>query len=368
MTKNFSLYIHIPFCKKKCNYCDFYSKDKSEYLIDCYLDSIEKEIKYLDIEFTKRRYVKTLYFGGGTPSILTSKQVKKVFDIVINNFNLSYVEEINFEVNPESFDEEKLSILLNCSNKIKDNVLRISVGIQSFDNKILNIAGRVHNLEHIFKILNIIKKNCLKNYSLDYIFGFKEQDIKSVENDILEIKKIFPPHISCYSLSIEKNTKFYQIGYNIDTDLQAQMYDVIVENLAKNGYNRYEISNFALEGFESKHNLNYWNYGEYLGLGCSAVSFYDNKRIKNISNIEEYIEEKYSYEEEILSEEQKVKEKIMLGLRTIQGVSLQDIDSDKYGNIVKKLVCQGYLVIQNDRIKIDPKYMFLSNAIISEFF
>jgi len=359
-----SLYIHIPFCKKKCNYCDFYSIEKNESLINLYLKSLDNEIK----NFVSEKYVKTLYFGGGTPSVLSDKQIKQLFSTIKNKFDLSNIEEITFEANPESFSEEKFAMLYSCVQDIKKDVLRLSIGVQSFDDEILRCAGRTHTKKEIYEILEMLRRHKVNNFSVDLIFGFKEQSLDKIKRDLFETIKFYPKHISCYALTIEENTLLFKNGYVVDYDLQAKMYDLIVEKLAKNGYNRYEISNFSKPNFESKHNLNYWNYGEYLGFGCSAVTFVENKRIKNVTNVEEYIRGNYFYETEVLSGEQQVKERIMLGLRTVNGIKIDDVFISKYEKVIQQNLTKNYLVLDKNCLKINSKYWFLSNEIIATFF
>jgi oxygen-independent coproporphyrinogen-3 oxidase len=214
----------------------------------------------------------------------------------------------------------------------------------------------------------MIKNYNIKNFNIDLIFGFKEQDLFKIEKDILETLKFSPTHISCYALTVEENTLLFKDNYKIDNDLQAEMYDLIVEKLTQNGYNRYEISNFSKPNFESKHNLNYWTYGEYLGFGCSATSFVDNKRIKNVSKLKDYIDCKYFYDTELLTQELQIKERIMLGLRTVAGIKIDDEIKDKYNKIIQQNLDKNFLVSENEYIKINPKYLFLSNEIISSFF
>jgi oxygen-independent coproporphyrinogen-3 oxidase len=258
--------------------------------------------------------------------------------------------------------------LFFCLKDIKKDVLRLSIGVQSFNDKILKMAGRIHSKKEVYKVFDIIKKYKIENFNIDLIFGFKEQSLDNIEQDLSEAISFSPKHISCYALSIEEDTILFNNGYKIDNDLQAEMYNLIVENLRQKGYYRYEISNFSRPNFESKHNLNYWDYGEYIGFGCSAVSFFENKRIKNVSNVYEYIKNNFCYEEEFLSKEQQLKERIMLGLRTVNGIKIDKVLISKYQKIVQQNLDKDYLVLDKDYLKINSKYWFLSNEIISTFF
>lgn len=364
-TKSYGLYIHIPFCRKKCFYCDFYSVDYDEHLAEQFLNSLEEEI----IEFKKKHkffdiIVQTLYIGGGTPSVFSCKQISFLLNIVKKHFNLESLKEANLELNPESVNEEKIVVIKEFFNNTN---LRLSLGVQSFNDNILKILGRCHISSDVYKTVGIFNKLKLKNYNFDFIFGCPTQQLKDIEYDIYQAISYSPTHISCYALIIEEGTKFYQKRIQVDQDLQAEMYNLIVELLQKNMYNRYEISNFAKNGYKCLHNLNYWRYREYIGFGPSSVSFFNNCRIKNISSIEEYVNRKFLYSVEFIDEKTAFKEQVMLALRTEEGLKLNTNILNKYGKQIDQLVAEKKLVKQNGRIKILSAYLFLSNAIISEF-
>ena len=364
-TKFYGLYIHIPFCRQKCYYCDFYSVKYDEDISNLFLLSLEEEI----VEFNKKYNVFefpicTLYIGGGTPSVFSCRQISELLYIITKNFNLKYLKEVNIEVNPESVSEEKLCIVKDFFEYTK---LRLSLGVQSFNNSVLEALGRCHTSSDVYKAINIFDKLNIKNFNFDIIFGHPIQRLDDIQYDICQAVLCKPTHISCYSLTIEKGTKFYFTGVKVDSDLQAEMYKLIVELLKKNKYKRYEISNFAKKGYECLHNLNYWRYKEYIGLGPSAVSFFNSYRVKNVSSIKEYINKKFLYSVEFIDKETTLKEQIMLALRTEEGIQLNTEILCKYNMQIESLVDQRKLVKQNNRIKIAPSYMFLSNAIILEF-
>lgn len=361
------LYIHIPFCKSKCYYCDFYSIVNAQDLIDKYLISLSKEIVFIlknnNLEFPK---ITTLYLGGGTPSLLNKKQIFVLLYIIKEYFDFTTLQEVSVEMNPESVKEDELKFLKNtvlnfCSN------LRLSLGVQSFNDKILNELGRIHNIRHIFYAVELFNKLNIINYNFDLIFGSPQQSVKDIEYDLNVAIKLNPAHISYYALTIEENTFFYKENYYPNADLQAEMYNLIVEFLRENKYIQYEISNFAKKKFECLHNMNYWLYKEYFGFGPSSVSFFNNKRIKNVSKIEEYLKNKFLYEIEEIDDKTKLKEQIMLGLRTTLGLPLESEPVKKYFNIIEKLLDEKKLVLDGDFVKISPEYRFLSNSIILEF-
>jgi len=366
-SNKYGLYIHIPFCKSKCYYCDFYSERYEDSLLNRYIESLNKEV----LNFTKKLNfpkISTLYIGGGTPSLLEEQQIVKLFDIVKKSFETKFLEEISIELNPESINENKIKILKEIVEaEFVNTNLRLSLGVQSFNNDILKNIGRIHTNKDIHNAVEIFNKLNVKNYNLDLIFGCPKQTIKDVKDDLINSISLNPTHMSCYALTIEENTFLYNQRYYPNEDLQAEMYDLIVEFLKDNKYIQYEISNFAKDGFQCKHNLNYWLYKEYIGLGPSSVSFFDSKRIKNISSVKEYIEDEFLYEIEEIGEETKVKEKIMLSLRTNLGLYMDEKVLGKYKVIIDKLIKEKKLFLENNFIKIPIQYRFLSNLIISEF-
>ena len=272
-----SVYIHIPFCKNICTYCDFCKMYYNENWIDKYLESLDNEIK----ENYKNEKISTLYLGGGTPSCLPVIYLKKLFKI-IDKINLDNNYEFTIECNIEDITEEKLKLFT--LNKVN----RLSIGIQSFNNKILKYLGRNYNSDIIDKKIKLAKKY-FDNINIDLIYAVKNQTIKDLKDDIDRFLKLDISHISCYSLMIENNTILSNNNEKyIDEDLDRNMYDLICGKL-KEKYNHYEISNFAKKGYESKHNLSYWNNNEYYGFGLSASGYINNIRYTNTKNLSKYI-------------------------------------------------------------------------------
>lgn len=366
--KEYGLYIHIPFCKHKCYYCDFYSivcLDSS--LINSYIYAIEKEIIHFFEKF-KIFYplISTIYIGGGTPSILNVDQIEKLFLILLKYFNFKNLKEITIELNPESVTEEKLRYIKDLFFSLTSNV-RVSLGVQTFNESILKSIGRIHTQRDIFNSIRLFKKIGFYNYNFDLIFGLPEQGIEDVKKDLEYISKFIPPHISYYALILEDNTTLKRLGYTTDEDLQAEIYKIIVDFLLKNEYNIYEISNFAKKGYECLHNLGYWRRNEYIGLGCSSSSFLGDIRVMNLSKVYEYVNFDFIYEIEKLNFEISMKEKIILSLRTDEGLFLEKDILDKYGSIIEKLIKEKKLILEGDRLKIPVEYKFISNQILVEF-
>ncbi len=301
------IYIHIPFCKKKCIYCDFYSinliKKKEEFL-----KSLTKEI---DLRY-KNEEVSSIYLGGGTPSLLSPFEIKEI----ISKFKLKKDCEITLECNPDDLSKEKIL------NYLKDGVNRFSIGIQSLAEGDLKILKRRHNKRDNLRALEIMNKTC-KNWSCDLIIGIKGQNKEKVKNNLLELMKFKPPHISIYPLEIKKNKKI-----SLPLDEKAKLLKFTWNFLKKRRYIHYEISNFALRGFEAKHNLGYWLREEYYGFGPSAHSFLDGKRFYNLKSLEKYIE-RLKKDKLPLSKVNKLKEEeifwesFILSLRTNRGFPLK---------------------------------------------
>ncbi len=369
MKKEYGLYIHIPFCKSKCYYCDFYSKRYEEGIAEKYIDTLRKEVIYLNDKYNiLDSNIVTIYIGGGTPSILTAEQILKLFNLIKNSFDLTLLKEITIEINPESIDEKKVLIIKNFVENLPKVNLRVSIGVQSFNNRILNNLGRVHKSDDVYKAVKVLNDFKIDNYNFDLIFGSPEQTLDNLKEDLEKALQISPKHISYYALTVEENTKLHSMKYSPDADLQSEMYNLITKVLNTNGFRHYEISNFAKPGYECLHNLNYWLYKEYIGLGSSAVSFMSNFRIKNSSDVEEYTKEEFRYFFEEITEDISLKEQIMLKLRTDFGIKKEEIIFKKYFDTFEKLIKEGKIISQGDTIKIHPKYRFLSNSIILEFF
>ena len=351
------VYIHIPFCKNICNYCDFCKVYYQTGYVSKYLDALKLEIK----NRYKNEEVDTIYIGGGTPSSLNLDELRRLFDI-IKIFKLKDNYEFTIECNIESIDEDKLKLF-------KDNkVNRLSFGVESFDKDILKILGRYHNEEMVFNNIELSKKY-FDNINIDLIYGVTN-DIDIVKRDIDKFLKLDISHVSCYSLILEENTKLYIDRHEyIDQDVDRMMFDYINDTLVNTGYNHYEISNYAKDGYESVHNKNYWLNGSYYGFGLGAVSYLDNYRISNTKNMNKYLNEDYVKNREYETISVRKENDLMLGLRLINGINI-DLFNKKYNdnlldkNIIKKLINDGMLEVFDKYLRCNYKYIYLLNDIL----
>ena len=353
-----SVYIHIPFCNKICYYCDFCKFFYNDEWIDNYLDALENEIK----NTYKNDEIYTLYIGGGTPSSLSIKHLKKLFKI-INLLNLKKLKEFTIECNAEDISKEKLELFKE--NKVN----RISIGIQTFNKRILKNIGREEKTNFKEKI-NLTKKY-FDNINIDLMYAFFDESIEDLKKDINEFIKLDVPHISCYSLILSPNTRFYN-KKSIDEELDFEMYKLIDNTLKNNGYNHYEVSNYSKKGYESKHNLVYWSNEEYYGFGVSAASYIDDKRITNTKNITGYMNGINSKEIEIINNEEKMKYEMILGLRKLKGVNKKEFfkkyNKDIYDAFdIKKLIDKKYLIDDGKNIFISDNNIYISNEILINF-
>lgn len=357
-----SAYIHIPFCKKKCFYCSFTSYECPDY-IDFYIGVLLKEIKY----FYKNETLKTLYIGGGTPSLLKIEDIQKI----LGCFVLTENTEITIEANPDSVDKKYLSELIH------SGVNRLSLGVQSFDDKILKNIGRIHNAERAKEAVENARNAGFKNISLDFIYGLPNQTLKIFQNTIKEALRLNPEHISLYGLKIEDGSIFAKKkpANLADEDLQADMF-VYVTNLIKEfGYQHYEFSNFSRKGFESRHNLNYWNNAEYYGFGTAAHGYVNGSRYENAANLEDYIKNPLSkLSEHKLSKDEQLEEEIFLGFRRCCGINKNEINEkysidfdSKYKVTIKKFLDSGHLIKTNTGYKLSIEGILLSNIILCDF-
>ena len=316
---NKSLYIHIPFCRKKCSYCDFYSRSYDKVLARTYIEVLCRQIRALDKDFS------TLYIGGGTPSVLDFSLLKKLLG-ALSKISVK-VEEFTVEANPESLDKRKLELF-------RDNgVNRLSVGLQSFSDQKLKRLGRVHNSKEAIEAIQLAKRVGFKDIGIDLIFGVSGETLSEWNFELKQAVSLGLKHISTYCLTYEKNTPlFLQVKKKfiipLGDEVLAKMYLRTINYLSKKGFNHYEISNFAKPGFESKHNRNYWQGNSYLGLGPSAVSFINAKREKNVSNVVAYIDKIERCESpvsfsETLSKKKQAKELAAIKIRTKEGINFK---------------------------------------------
>ena len=357
-----SVYIHIPFCSNICSYCDFHKFIKNDDWINKYLKVLDKEIslKY------NGETVKTLYIGGGTPSCLSIDQLKTFFNTV-KKLNKSSDIEFTFECNIENLDYDKIKLLYD--NKVN----RLSIGVQTFDSKLLKYLNRNHTKEEIYSKINLAKQIGFNNINIDLIYAIPGQTLEDLNNDIDEFLKLDINHISTYSLIIEPNTILYiNKEKNINEELDYEMYKLICNKLKDNGYNHYEISNFAKEGYESKHNLTYWNNETYYGFGLGAAGYIDNVRYENTRSFNNYIMGEYVSNSYKISNEEKIENEFILGFRKIDGID-KDKFKQKYNkdihdiDIINDLLKENKLLENKKNIYINPKYIYVSNNILIEF-
>ncbi len=352
-----SIYIHIPFCNSICTYCDFCKIFYNKKYINDYLNNLEQEIK---VRY-KSEIVNTIFIGGGTPSSLDDEELIRLMNI-IEIFKLNDNYEFTVECNIESITENKLKIMK------KYGVNRISIGVESFDNSIIKLLGRNHTKKDVYNKMGIVKRY-FSNINIDLIYAAYD-DINILKSDIDCFLKLDIPHISTYSLIIEDNTMLKINGMkNIDEDIDYEMYKYIEDALEKNDYIHYEISNYAKNGYQSKHNLVYWNNEEYYGFGLSSTSYINNKRITNTKNLRKYLNGEYLDTSVYEDKDIRMENEIMLGLRKFDGIDLDrfkekfNVSLEDIYNI-DNLVRNGYLIRDNNCIKIDKKYMYISNEII----
>ena len=386
--RNVGIYVHIPFCKKKCYYCDFISYDNKKEKIEEYIKYLKYEI-YETGEGTKLDLknnlieplkITSIYIGGGTPSYIDSKYIIEIIKIIKKEFEVYDDAEITIEINPGTVNEQKLIDYKNIG------INRLSIGVQSNNNSLLNNIGRIHSYEEFLSTYKLARKIGFNNINLDFIIGLPNQTDKDINDLIHEIKRLSPEHISIYSLMIEENTKMYKDYINNviklpNEDIERKTYWKIKNNLESNGYIHYEISNFAKIGYESKHNLACWNQEEYMGFGVAAHSYTDGARYSNIPNIDEYIDNFKNNKDidniifhEKQNNESKMKEYMFLGFRKIKGINVDDFYNkfkkdvfDIFSEELSKLIKIGLIETNNNYIKLTKKGLDLANLVFEEF-
>ena len=371
--KSLSLYIHIPFCKQKCFYCDFPSYARLEDLKEDYVKALCKEIK----DKASKYKIKSIFIGGGTPSYLNEDEIEQVLS-EISKLDLEDNMEFTMECNPGTLTEEKLKVML------KGGVNRISMGLQAVQNSLLKEIGRIHTFKIFEENFNLARKVGFKNINVDLMFGLPNQSVEEWEESLRKIASLEPEHISAYSLIIEEDTGFYKLWENNKLLLPNEeeeriMYSKTKEILASYGYKQYEISNYAKEGYECYHNKVYWKCEEYLGLGSASSSFINEKRIKNIEDVKTYIErinKNESIIDEVIENKNKdnIEEFIFMGLRMLEGINLSEFKNkfntnieDMYKEVIEKNINNNLLIIENDRLKLTSKGIELSNSVMSDF-
>lgn len=357
-----NIYIHIPFCKQKCKYCSFVSFPKLELKQD-YINALKKEIT----NYYKNEKLKTIYFGGGTPSLLKISEMEQILSLL--NFNTE--TEVTVEINPETINFEYLQSLK------KIGVNRISIGCQTFDDKILCEIGRKHSSDDVVIAVKYAQKAGFDNINLDFIYGLPNQKIEDFSKDLEKAVSLEIQHISLYGLKIDEGCYFYKNPpKNLpDDDIQADMYLKAIEVLTGQEFEHYEISNFAKQGFQSQHNLNYWDNNSYYGFGCAAHGYVNGIRYSNNSNIDLYLANPLCHKtEHKVTQQERLEEEIFLGFRKLAGINVEKINENfgidfrkKYASQVKEFVGNRYLLETNTGYRLSDTGILISNNILSEF-
>ncbi len=373
--KKLGIYVHIPFCKRKCNYCDFYSIKWDREVEERYIKSLVKEINsYNGMEYI----VDTIFFGGGTPTIIKHENIERIMHEIKNSFKVDKNSEITIEANPNTLTYENLSAYK------KAGVNRLSIGVQSLSNEILANIGRLHNSEEALLAIRRAKESGYENINVDIMFNIPGQTTKDIEETVSKIIHEDVNHISFYSLKLEKGTPLYLMEkdhkiFMPEESIEREMYYTGRKIMEDRKIYQYEISNFAKEGFECKHNLKYWNQEEYIGFGPSAHSFLNNERYSNICNINEFCDnaDKNIFNRSIhesLNDEALEFEYIMLKLRLTDGLNLNifkqkfNVDfNKKYNKQIKYLIDNKLLIYNEENIKLTQLGMDVSNFVFEKF-
>ena len=376
MSKKLGLYIHIPFCKQKCNYCDFYSLGCQESKIPSYIEALCQHIKR-EAPLYKDYEIDTVFLGGGTPSLVEPKEFEKLADTIKGSLKITQDAEFSIEANPGTLTKEKL----NCY--IKNGVNRISIGLQSTSDTELKALGRIHDLKEFKESYSLARKCGLNNINIDIMYGLPNQRLDDLAKTIENVCEFNPEHISAYCLKIEENTPFYKMRDSLilpNDDEEYEMYIYLCNELKKQGYEQYEISNFSKKGARCVHNLKYWLSEEYIGFGPSAHSYFNGKRYYYEDSVEKYIKSlecvdnlpKKHYEEETALKENSMDEYVMLKMRLSDGINEQDF-KEKFGvsfiseyPSVLSYIKNGYVKQENNSYSFTPKGFFVSNYILSQ--
>lgn len=354
-----SVYIHVPFCKTICSYCDFCKFYVNKKWICDYLEALRKEVedRYMD------EVINTIYIGGGTPSALSSDELNKLFEI-IKLFNKDEKVEFTFECNLNDLNEELIKLL------VANGVNRLSIGIQSFDKENLKFLNREAEYNDAQKKLMMCKECGIDNINVDLIYAIPNQTLSSLKKDLKLMHRLKVNHISTYSLMIENNTMLSHRGVvPIDEVLDAKMYHQICVYLKKHGYNHYEVSNFALPGYESKHNLVYWNNEQYYGFGPGASGYLDNIRYDNTRSLTSYIQGNYILNKDILGPKEQMDYELMLGLRKTKGINIKEFYNKFHVNVQSKypiedLIESEDLIYKDGNIFVNPEKLYIMNEVL----
>ena len=356
------LYIHIPFCRQKCYYCDFASFSGKEPQIDSYLQALAKEAA------THRgKECQTLYVGGGTPSLLSVSQIRTLGDIITQNFGrINCFAESTFEANPESLTPDKIETLRLLGFN------RLSMGLQSFNEHELRVLGRIHNVAQFMQAYQRARSCGFKNINVDLIAGFPQQTLTSFTQSLEHLLALEPQHISVYGLQVEEGTRFFEQGIVCNQALMRCMLEKAHDYLTQAGYHHYEISNFALPGKEAQHNTHYWHNGEYIGLGSAAASYENGTRRQNVSCLETYITRVMHDQSpvdfaETLQDKAREGETLLLAFRQLDGVELTAKQQDLFGAEIERHIQKGLLTRAHKKVKLTKEGLYMANEVFRSF-
>ncbi|WP_061591835.1 radical SAM family heme chaperone HemW [Streptococcus sanguinis] len=371
-TKPTSAYVHIPFCTQICYYCDFSKVFIKNQPVDSYLEYLIEEYDSYDI-----KKLRTLYIGGGTPTALSVSQLAFLLEKLTDKLDLSYLEELTIEANPGDLDQEKIAVLK------ESPVNRVSLGVQTFNDRMLKQIGRSHSEKDIYENIANLKKAGFDNISIDLIYALPKQTMEDVKTNVAKAIALDIPHMSLYSLILENHTVFMNRMRRgklplPKEDLEAEMFEYIIAELGKAGFEHYEISNFSKPGFESRHNLMYWDNAEYYGIGAGASGYVNGIRYKNHGPIRHYLQAVEAgdarVQEEVLTLKEQMEEEMFLGLRKKSGVSKKRFEEkfgisfeEQYGAVVSELTEQGLLVPDRDIVRMTKQGLFLGDTVAEKF-
>lgn len=372
LKKPTSAYVHIPFCTQICYYCDFSKVFIKNQPVDDYLQALIREFESYDIE-----QLRTLYIGGGTPTSITAQQLDYLLTNLTKHLDLSVLEEFTIEANPGDLTDDKIEVLK------KSAINRVSLGVQTFNDKQLKRIGRSHNESQIYSTIDHLKTAGLDNISIDLIYALPGQTMEDVKENVAKAIALDIPHLSLYSLILEHHTVFMNKmrrgKLNLpQEDLEVEMFEYIIAELEANGFEHYEISNFTKPGFESRHNLMYWDNAEYYGVGAGASGYLNGVRYRNRGPIQHYLkavsEGNARLSEEVLTKDEMMEEELFLGLRKKSGVSIAKFEEkfgvsfeEHYGQIVTELCQQGLLVSDDKVVRMTKKGLFLGDTVAERF-
>ena len=362
------LYVHVPFCVRKCNYCDFCSFPESEITREkrtSYVDALVSEI--FGYRQEPRCVIDTVFFGGGTPSLLEPSEIQRIFSAIRESFEILPEAEITLEANPGTLTEEKLRAYKNLG------VNRISIGLQSIHENEQKKLGRIHNYSDFLECFRLARATGFENISVDLMYGIPEQTLDSFAKTLDAVIALSPEHVSAYGLIIEEGTPFFNCRESLPLpteDTECDMYRLAVDKLTAAGYSHYEISNYAGPGRESRHNLHYWRLDEYIGVGAAAHSYFDGRRYYNPDSLDEYTSGSRVY---VDSSDDAEFEYAMLAFRLAEGLSLDDFEAkfshrfiDSREALIERYVDLGYMRRDGQRLYLTDDGMYVSNAILAE--